>query len=289
MEISNKEQLLIGQDDEWMALAEKIKKKQPVGARSLNAFVMLRGQQVDKRNKAASEFVDLISQRKQGNRLLQALFNEGKYFKQRADIPEPIRHKLVDLALANANIDLASEIMATIKEPPAGQDQFMWQLRRARILVLGNQLKLGAEALDTLLDKNPSLEQVQIDRLMQVLFDLQTAGENESAYNLFAKLMTRTKDEKIQREIYFWMADSRKAQERYDEAAQLYLKSAMYPDPASMDDWAQTANYQAADVLAKAGMYQDARILFERLLKVTNDPPRRAALKRELQKLWAMQ
>lgn len=289
MEISNKEQILIGQDDKWMALAEKIKKKQPVGARSLYAFVMLRGQQAEIRNKAANEFVDVMSERKQGNRLLQSLFNEGKYFKQRSDIPEPIRHKLVDLALASANIDLASEIMATIKEPPPGQDQFMWQLRRARILVLGNQLKLGAQALDTLLEKNPALEQIQTDRFMQVVFDLQTAGENEPAYNLFAKLMTRTKDEKIQREIYFWMADSRKAQERYDEAAQLYLKSAMYPDPASMDDWAQTAHYQAADVLAKAGMYQDAQILFERLLNVTNDPPRRAALKRELQKLWAMQ
>lgn len=289
MEISNKEQLLIGQDDKWLALAEKIKKKQPVGARSLYAFVMLRGQQAEVRNKAANEFVDVMSERKQGNRLLQSLFNEGKYFKQRSDIPEPIRHRLVDLALASANIDLASEIMATIKEPPPGQDQFMWQLRRARILVLGNQLKLGAQALDTLLEKNPALEQIQIDRFMQVVFDLQTAGENEPAYHLFAKLMTRTKDEKIQREIYFWMADSRKAQERYDEAAQLYLKSAMYPDPASMDDWAQTAHYQAADVLAKAGMYQDAQILFERLLKVTSDPPRRAALKRELQKLWAMQ
>jgi TolA-binding protein len=106
---------------------------------------------------------------------------------------------------------------------------------------------------------------------------------------LFNKLMTRTDDQKIRREIYFWMADSRKAQERYDEAAQLYLKSAMYPDPENMDPWAQTAHYQAAVALAKAGMYKDAQRLFEHLLKVTDDPTRRATLKRELQKLWAMQ
>lgn len=289
IEISNKQQLLIGQDDKWLALADSIEKKQPVGARSLYAFLMLRGQQAASRNRAAKEFVGQISKRKQGERLLQVLFNESKYFKQRSDIPEPVRHKLVDLALASGNIDLASEIMATIKKPPPGQDQFMWWLRRARILVLGNQLKLGEQALNALLDANPKLEQLQTDRLMQVIFDLQTAGENEAAYDLFTKLMAHTDDQKTQREIYYWMADSRKAQERYAEAAQLYLKSAMYPDPASMDPWAQTAHYQAAVVLAKAGLYQDAQTLLERLLKVTQDPERREALQRELQKMWAMQ
>ena len=289
MAISNKQQLLIGQDVKWLDYSDSIKKKQPVGARSLYAFVMLRGQQLEARNRAAKEFVDLILTRKQGKRLLQVLFNDSKYFMQRSDIPEPARHKLVDLALANGNIDLASEIMATIKKPPAGQDQFMWWLRRARILVLGNQLKLGEQALNTLLDANPKLEQIQVDRAMQVIFDLQTAGENEAAYDLFAKLMTHTDDQKTQREIYYWMADSRKSQERYDEAAQLYLKSAMFPDPKNMDPWAQTAHYQAAVVLAKAGLYQDAQTLLEQLLKVTEDPQRREALQRELQKLWAMQ
>ena len=289
MAISNKQQLLIGQDDKWLTYSDSIRKKQPVGARSLYAFVMLRGQQLEARNRAAKEFVDLMMSRKQGKRLLQVLFNDSDYFKRRSDIPEPVRHKLVDLALANGNIDLASEIMATIKKPPAGQDQFMWWLRRARILVLGNQLKLGEQALNTLLDANPKLEQIQVDRSMQVIFDLQTAGENEAAYDLFAKLMTHTDDQKTQREIYYWMADSRKSQERYDEAAQLYLKSAMFPDPKAMDPWAQTANYQAAVVLAKAGMYQDAQTLLEHLLKITEDPQRREALQRELQKLWAMQ
>ena len=141
----------------------------------------------------------------------------------------------------------------------------MWWLRRARILVLGNQLKLGEQALNTLLDANPKLEQIQVDRSMQVIFDLQTAGENEAAYDLFAKLMTHTDDQKTQREIYYWMADSRKSQERYDEAAQLYLKSAMFPDPKAMDPWAQTAHYQAAVALAKAGLYQDAQTLLDQL------------------------
>lgn len=288
-QISNKQQLLIGQDEKWLALAESLRQKQPVGARSLNAFVMLRGNMAQHRAQAATKFVESISARKQGARLLQTLFNDSTMFRQRQAIPEPVRHKLVDLALANGDIDLASEIMATIAEPPPGADQFMWQLRRARILVLGSKPSVGAEAMHEILDANPKMEQLQVDRLMQVIFDLQTAGEHEAAYELLAKAMTRSTDEKLQREIYYWMAESRKAQERYDEAAQLYLQSAMHPDPKNMDPWAQTAHYQAAEALARAGMFDDAQNLFERLLRVTEDPTRRATLKNELQKLWAKQ
>lgn len=287
--ISNKRQLLIGQDKKWLVLADSLKKKKPVDSRSLYAFIILRSHDKASRDYAATHMIESLKTRKHGNSLLQVLFNDSHYFKQRSEVPDPVRHKLVDLALASGDIDLASEIMATIKKPPSGEDQFMWWLRRARILVLGNQLKLGEQALKSLLAANTKLEQLQIERFMQVVFDLQTAGENEAAYNLFGELMTRCDDQKTRREIYYWMADSRKAQERYADAARLYLKSAMYPDPASMDPWAQTANYQAAVVLAKAGLYQDAQSLLQRLLKVTQDPERRVALQRELQKMWAMQ
>lgn len=288
-QISNKEQLLIGQDDKWLALAGSMRQQQPVGARALTAFVMLHGRNAKLRAQAANTFVEMISARRQGTDLLRAMFSDSVRFSERSTIPEPVRHKLVDLALASGDIDLASEIMATIEEPPAGADQFMWQLRRARILVLGNKPALGAQALHDILHSNPKLEQLQVDRLMQVLFDLQTTGEHESAYTLFATMMTRTADEKLQREIYYWMAESRKAQERYDEAAQLYLQSAMHPDPKNMDPWAQTAHYQAAEALSRAGMLDDAQALFERLLRVTEDPTRRATLKSALQKLWAKQ
>ena len=112
---------------------------------------------------------------------------------------------------------------------------------------------------------------------------------NESAYLCFEKALLYIKDTQRQREMYYWMADSRKAQERYADAAQLYLKSAMHPQPDNMDPWAQTARYQAAESLARAGLYKDAEVLFEHLLRVTTEPTRQATLKRELQRLWAMQ
>lgn len=287
LQIGNHNHLLIGQDDKWLAHADSIKKKTPVGARAMCAFVMLRGQAAEMRQQASNDFVELMSKRKHGKKLLHTLFTGSHFYPRQDTIPEPVKHVLVDLAIAESDIARASEIMATIQQPPPGSDQFMWQLRRARVLVLGTQVKQGISGLNNLLATQKMLEPLQLDRFMQVLFDLQTVGEHEAAYQLFEKVMTQTEDQKIQREIYFWMADSRKAQEQYDKAARLYLKSAMYPDPGNMDPWAQTAHYQAADALAKAGMYGDAQNLFEHLLKVTEEPSRRAVLERELQKLAA--
>lgn len=287
--LGNQEQLLIGQDKQWLDAADKHSPKRPIGARSMYALVMIRGQSPEVRNQAAEKFVALISKRKQGNQLLQSLFEPSSYFQTTKSIPEPIRHTLVDIALAQSDIDRASEIMATIDEPPAGSDQFMWKLRRARILVLGNQTKVGAQAVQSILTETKEFKPEQIDRLLQVVFDLQTAGEHELAYALFADSMRYVQDEKIQRELLYWMAESRKAQERYEEAARLYLKSADHPVPDNMDPWAQTARYHAADSLAKAGLYKDAETIFAHLLRVTDDPTRRANLKVQLQKLWAMQ
>jgi len=289
LSISNDEQLLIGNDQKWLDVASRIEKKKPVGARAMSVFIMLRGQSPELREQAAAKFVAVLSEMASGNRLLLELFQRSRHFPETKNIPKPVRHALVDIALSSSDIDRASELMATIEEPPEGSDQFMWWLRRARILVLGNQAEVGGQALVDLLAKNKTLEQDQIDKLLQVVFDLQTAGQHKLAYQLFGTVLRYTKDEKVQREIYYWMADSRKSQERYADAAQLYLKSAMHPNPDNMDPWAQTAHYQAAESLARAGLYDDATTLFKRLLRVTDDSARRATLKRELQRLWALQ
>lgn len=287
--VGNKAQFLIGQDKQWFDAAAKASSKQPVRARSLYALLMLQGETEASRNRAAKKFVTRLSKRKQGDKLLRALFLDSRQYADHEMIPLAARHMLVDVALADSDIKLASTLMATIQVPPDGTDKFFWELRRARILVMGGNIAAGAESLSTMLASNPNLSQEQLDRFLQVVFDLQTVKAHDAAYDLFVKVMQRTKEPKLQRELYYWMAESRKASEAYAEAARLYLKSAMLLDPKAMDPWAQTARYQAADALAHAGMVRDARILFQYLLKTTKDPGRRAVLNRQLQKLWLQQ
>ena len=287
--VGNKAQFLIGQDKQWFAAAAEAANKQPVRARSLYALLMLQGETDASRSLATQKFVDSLSKRKQGGSLLRALFLDARQYADYATIPLTARHVMVDVALADSDITLASALMATIRIPPEGTDKYFWQLRRARIFVMGGNPEAGAEALSAILAANPQLTPEQLDRLLQVVFDLQTVNAHEAAYDLFVKVMARTNDLKLQRELYYWMAESRKASEAYAEAARLYLKSAMLPGAKAMDPWAQTARYQAADALAHAGMVRDARSLFEQLLATTQDPGRRAVLTRQLQKLWLIQ
>lgn len=287
--IGNKSQYLIGQDKQWFDAAAKAAKKQPVRSRSLYALILLQGGTEASRDQATQKFVASLRKRKQGNSLLRALFLDARQYPDYEMIPLAARHVLVDVALADSDIKLASALMATIQVPPDGTDKYFWELRRARIFVMGGNPQAGADSLSIILETYPNLSQEQLDRFLQVVFDLQTVKAHDAAYDLFSKVMQRTRDPKLQRELYYWMAESRKASEAYAEAARLYLKSAMLLDPKAGDPWGQTARYQAADALAQAGMVKDARTLFQQLLKTTKDPGRRAVLNRQLQKLWLKQ
>ncbi|MCG6935511.1 MAG: hypothetical protein LJE73_06400 [Proteobacteria bacterium] len=284
--LGNRAHYLIGQDGPWFEAAKKAGKKYPVRARSLYATLVLNGASEASRNEAATAFIASSHKLPQGNTLLRELFLKSDQYQDYASIPLTARYVLVDIALADSDITLASQLMATIQTPPEGIDRYHWELRRARVFVLGGDSLRGVAALQTILKTHPSLDRSQLDQFLQVVFDLQTVGANKDATHLFIAVMQRTDDVQLKRELYYWMAESAKAEKAYAEAARLYLKSAMYPDPKAMGPWSQTAHYQAAEALAEAGMVADARQLFEALLRVTTDPGRRAVINHALQKLW---
>jgi len=286
--LGNRAQFLIGNDQQWLNAAVKAQKKYPVKARALYAMVLFKGQNSKTRLRAAKGFLNLMHKRKRGAVLMMKLFLESRYFKKIKSIPAPIRYDLVNIALSRSRIELASNLMATIKTVPMGVDSYQWQLRRARIFVLGGKVKNGNHALKKILEKNKTFTAKQLDQFLQVVFDLQTVKEHKFAYELFQAILPKVTDVKLHREIYYWMADSRKAQQDYISAARLYLRSAMFAGNNGLDPWGQTARYQVAEMLAKADFLQDAHALYQQLLDVTKEPARRAVLKHELQKLWLL-
>lgn len=283
--LGNKEQYLIGDDQQWLTAAKKVQKKLPIKARSLYALVMLRGQNKDARLEAAKGFLRLMHKRKRGASLVTKLFLHSKYFPSPEMVPAPIRYDLINISLSRSDIALASELMTTIEQAPEGIDDFRWQLQRARVFVLGGKPEAGATALTQLLKTHTSLKKTQLDQFLQVLFDLQTVKKHELAFRIFNNLLSNTTDIEQQREIYYWMADSLKAQKAYAVAARYYLRSALHGESKGLDPWGQTARYQAAEMLADAGLLEDAHTLYAHLLRVTKEPARRAVLKTELQKI----
>jgi len=179
--------------------------------------------------------------------------------------------------------------MSGLNESPAGTREYDWLLRQARVLLLGGKLKQGDAKLDALIKSYREPNKDDTDRLLQILFDLQTLHADELAILHFRQLMALPIDARQYREILFWMADSFKSLEQYEKAALLYLQSTMYPGPDTMDPWAQTARFNAGESLAKAGLVDDARRIYQSLLKVTKEPARRSFLRRSIQQLWLTQ
>lgn len=285
--MGNKAQFLVGDDAQWYKAAETSKNK--IDSRAYLGFLLQRGQDSKIMSQAAELLRQQLEKDEKGKRLLAKLFLESDQFQSFSDIPLSIRYILVENAIAQQDIPTASRILATIQSAPEGVDDFMWRLRRARVLIMGGHATESNIALTELLNQHATLEQQAFDRFVQVVFDLQSLGAHDEAILLFTSLLTRFDDTQRQRELYYWIADSYKAKQEYRNAAQAYLQSAMLTDADMMDPWGQTARYQAAKVLMQGKVYSDARTIYEHLLRVTDDQSRRAVLERELQQLKIMQ
>lgn len=282
----NELQLLIGQDARWLDEAAKWAEKEPEKERALLTVVMLDGAEVETRRLAYQRYLESIRKMQEPMQLLRKLFIDTRMFSRIDAIPDQVRYLLVDDALSKNDMTLATRLMSGFEAVPAGADPFEWGLRRARILVLGGNHAEGITGLNKLLQGEPQLDRAAWDRVLQVVFDLQTVGRHQDAIALFKNILQWPLDTQLQREILYWQADSYKALHDYPRAAWLYLKSATLLDARGLDPWGQTARFQAAEVLAEAGLPEDARRIYEGLLRVTREPERRAAIKYKLQELW---
>jgi len=284
--LGNQWQLLMGNDNAWFSKASNLVDKKPRQAMALFAVMSKDVGQARTRALAHELFASLLSGEKNGLILVKKLYLHSSQVDKIRYIPEGLRHRLIDDALSHSDIKTASSLIRTVTEPPKGANALFWKLRKARIMILAGQLDEGIAALHLLLQGTTSLEPGQMDRVMQVLFDLQTVGRHKEAVALFSKLPLQGQSGQMRREILYWIADSYKEQKQYHHAARYYLLSAGLLNSQAMDPWAQTARYQAADALFSGGEYEDAGRIYKRLLDVTSEPARKVVLRNKIQQIW---
>ncbi|TNF89385.1 MAG: hypothetical protein EP300_05600 [Gammaproteobacteria bacterium] len=288
--VGNRSELLLGDDEKWLELANNASKITPVKSRSLYAMLILRSDDAQIANRAADGYMQTFAEIDEAeHNLLDNLFNRSETFSSARKIPAGIRYPLVDLALKAADIEKATRLMSGLNTIPEGTSRFDWQLRQSRVLILGGRYDEGDQVLRNLITeyREPSAEAT--DRILQVLFDMQTVNMHAQAIAHFTQLLRLDIEPKQRREILYWIADSYRGLEKYDQAALLYLQSAMLPAPNSMDPWAQTARYNAAESLQKSGLVDDARRIYQELLAITDDAARRSVLNHKIQQLWLSQ
>lgn len=289
--VGNNEQLLIGDDDAWLKASRAAMPQSPVRARSLLAVVAQHGQ--GERGGAHRLLLNHLANHGPGLVVARQAYLHAERYAELADVPASVRYRLVDDALARDDLALASELLAGLSQPPKDVGPFSWGLMRARVLVRGERYGDGTAALAQMIRSRPGLRGKQLDQLLQVVFDLQGAGEHQRALALLQRLDHAQLPVQRRRELLYWRAESHQGLEQYREAAALYMRSALLMPQEKLDagavpggdPWGQTARYQAAGMLAKAGLVGDARRIYQQLLRVTGNADRKATLRHRLRKL----
>ena len=286
--IGNDARLLIGNDAPWLKKAEAWKRDEAMQARAFYALLATQGASADTLRLAVTRLTDSLIEDGRGE-VLRALYTASDRYPDLAAVPDYVRYRLADLALAGYDIALAARVMQGLETPPEGHDQDLWVLRRVRVLIYGGKYPDAIALLTGMLAGREQAADVFADRYLQVLFDLQAAGRHRDAVGLLEQLQSRAESPRVRREIYYWIADSQSALGDHQKAAELYLRSASYNHPTGGDMWGQTARFHAGEELGKAGLTRDARLVLEALLRHTTDPKQRAQLERSIQQLWLIE
>jgi len=280
--------LLVGDDAAWLKKAEAYKRDDAMQARAFYAFLLTHASRDETRTLVAQRFADLLIEDGRAE-VLRALYTQSRRYADLQAVPEYARYRLADQALADYDIVFAARVMQGLEHAPSGEDSDGWALRRARVLIYAGNYPAAEQLLSKILADRSNTTVGFAERAIQVLFDLQAAGRHTQAIALLESVFRLVDNARMQREILYWIADSRAALGAHQQAAELYLRSAAYQHPTGGDMWGQTARYHAAEQLGKAGLTRDARLVYRALLKHTEDAKQRAVLERNIQQLWLIE
>jgi hypothetical protein len=283
----NEARLLVGNDAAWLKKAEAYKRDDALPARAFYAF-LLGHAGLDTRKLAQQRFTDSLIEDGRAE-VLRALYSASRRYPDLKAVPEYTRYRLAGQALADYDIAFAARLMQGLENPPAGEDPDSWALRRARVLIYAGDQRGALQLLNGILAGKKKLDDAFAERYIQVLFDLQAAEHHTQAIALLEAVFQLATNPRIQRESLYWTADSKAALGEHQQAAELYLRSATYQHPTGGDMWGQTARYHAAEELGKAGLTQDARLVYQALLRHADDAKQRAVIERNIQQLWLIE
>ncbi|MGA7966181.1 MAG: hypothetical protein WCB49_09880, partial [Gammaproteobacteria bacterium] len=282
LQLGNQRQLLLGAAGPWLQAAAAENK----AGHSMRSLALLAADGSGGPDKAARDdclaaFAKQVLALPHGIPLALNLFSDAHVFPRPDRLPGAVRYQLLEPAVSTGRIDFASAMVAGLDKPPAGGDPGDWQLQRARLLLLGGNNDGGIQVLLKLAHGEPA---VPAKKLLPVVVDLETLGENRAALGVLEDMLTARPGPppEVARQILYWIGKAYSGLGSPLNAARSYLEAATFNSPYAMDQWAQTARYSAAAALTAAGLYQDAIHIYEGLLNATSDPTQQAQIKQKL-------
>ena len=285
LQIGNRSKLLQGDDLSWYNMAGELQEKNTVEALALYVVLAFNASDINKKQMAHKEIIAVLEKDKKGLELINRLYLHGTKISSLESLPLEVRYGLIDYALSKSDMQLAVRLMASVQQPPEGQDEFSWAMRKARVMILEGIYQQGETTLSNAIKSIELITKNQMDQFLQVIFDLQAVRRHQQVLVLLDELKPEWLDDSLNRELFYWKAESYAALEKYDRAAWSYLKSAQLADRVQADLWAQSARFKAAGVLVKANLFNDAQVIYTQLLAVTVSVSRKSSIKQELQQI----
>jgi tetratricopeptide (TPR) repeat protein len=187
-------------------------------------------------------------------------------------------------ALEAGDYSIAARVVTRIEQVPEGMTDWHWQLQIARLEIFSGQSQVGADRLLRILEDADEVEEQELDRLLQVAFDLQAISRDDLALKVFQAAGPFAHTVRQRRELLFWMGESQIGEGRYAQGADLFLQSSEVA-AQQLDLWGQSARIRAAEALVDAGLFQDAFNVYRSLLKESSDENRQLQLRQKLQNL----
>jgi tetratricopeptide (TPR) repeat protein len=218
-------------------------------------------------------------------RLAISLYTDSVRFQRTEDIPHAVRHRIVQHAMRERDLELAAAMARDLTTTHAEQSADEWTLVRARLAIYSGDVSAGEVLLERLIISKEALDKNMSDRVLQLVFDLQGVDRHAQALHLFRLIQQRAQSEIIQREIHFWIGESLESLGEHERAAESFIRSSLHGGN-HRDVWGQTSRFHAAEALADAGLIEDARAVYRGLLDEVTDRGQMIALDKKLQDLW---
>ena len=297
-EVVFQQSLALGDTRRMLGWVEPALSREPVKARGVLALILDGERDPELWSRSADLMMDLLSAGHGGDRLVVRLMGRPDWHPAISTLPVESTLRLVEKAVGMGDLESARRLMSGLSGFNAAQDDLAWHQRMARIALLVGDEATALRHINRLMDPQTGViaqPGQAVDGLVQLLLDVQAQGRHETALTLFQRLSRLPIPASMQKELAFWMADSFRARQQYEQAAIHYLRSADLAHEQAQNQtnvvnqsaahWHQTALFEAARALEKAGLLSDARFQYQRLLQSARDPQRLAMLRARLERL----
>lgn len=281
-ELANRQQLLAGDDAAWFDFATRLQVSNAPAARAVFAYLAADARFVDLRHSAQLQLVGSLQQQKLASAAVR-LFNDSSSTLPDQALAPLVRYQLGAMAVEAGQYQAAAKFWKGLSAPQ-GITSDEWQLKLAQVFYRANLAAEAEAALRLLLTGRDKIPVDAIRRCMGLAQEMLSAKRLDEAERLATQLVSIAEPQE-QRDALVLLARAAETRSDYKLAADYFLQAATLFEAGSPDGVAQSARFQAAANLVKAGLREDARAQYQWLLKATKDKAQLEAINRELKKL----